>query len=110
MFPKINPGQMAGMMKKMGISSEQLNAKRVIIETPDKKIVIENPNVMCVKMQGNISYQISGEEKVEEEKSFSDEDVKVVIEKTGKTEKEVLEALEKTNGEIAEAIILLQEE
>jgi len=110
MFPKINPSQMAGMMKKMGISNEQISAKRVIIETQDKKIVIEDPSVVCIKMQGTKSYQISGNEKIEEDKKFSEEDIKVVAEKTGKTKKEAEEALEKAEGEIAEAILLLQSE
>jgi nascent polypeptide-associated complex subunit alpha len=107
MFPKMNPSQMAGMMKKLGIQNEEINAKKVTIETTDGKIVFDNPKVMCVKMQGTRSYQISGEERTESTEKFSEEDITLVMEKTGKTKEEVEKVLEKTEGDIAEAITQL---
>ncbi len=107
MFGGINPSQMQGMMKKMGISQEEISANRVIIEKKDgKKIIIEDPSVMRVKMQGQISFQISGEEKEIEEK-YSEEDVKTVMEKAGCTKKKAIETLEKTGGDLAESILEL---
>ena len=44
MFPgmgKINPKQMQGLMKQMGISQEEIEAERVIIEKSDGKIGID---------------------------------------------------------------------
>ena len=107
MFGGINPKQMQGMMKKMGIAQEDIDASRVIIECQDKNIIIENPSVMKVKMQGNESFQISGDISEEETSSFNEEDLKIVMEKTGKSEEEVKEALEKVGGDIAQAIIEL---
>ena len=108
MFGGINPKQMQGMMKKMGISQEIVDAEKVTIEKSDGNlIVIENPSVMKVKMQGETSFQISGiiEEK-SKEVEFSDEDVKTIMEKTGCSKKSAEEALKKTK-DLAEAIIEL---
>ena len=53
MFPGINPKQMQAVMKQMGISQQDVDAVRVIIEKSDnKKIVMENPSVQKIKMQG----------------------------------------------------------
>jgi len=106
MIPGINPKQMQGMMKKMGIAQEEIDASRVIIEKVDgKKIIIQNPEIMKIKMQGNTSYQISGEE-YEEEQKISEEDIQTIIEKTGCTRNQARESLEKT-GDLAESILNL---
>jgi len=107
MFGGINPKQMQGMMKKMGISQEEINASRVIIECEDKNIIIKNPSVLRVKMQGNESFQISGDISEEESSPFSEEDIEMVLEKTKKSREEVIKALENSNGDIAEAILEL---
>ncbi len=39
---QIDPRQMKRMMQQMGIKSEEIPARRVIIEKDDEKIVIEN--------------------------------------------------------------------
>lgn len=107
MFGGINPKQMQGMMKKMGIAQEEIDAVRVVIECDDRNIIIENPSVMKIKMQGNESFQISGEVSEEESSGFSEEDIKMVMEKTGKSKEDVVEALEKNEGDIAQAIVEL---
>ena len=62
-------------MKQMGISQENIDASKVIIETKDdKKIIINNPVVAKIKVQGQESFQISGE--VNEEISISEQDIK----------------------------------
>lgn len=108
MFGNINPKQIQGMMKKMGIAQTEINAKRVIIECGDKSIIIEDPSVMRVVMQGQASYQISGVESEEENASFSGEDVKMVVEKTGKSKERVIEFLKENDGDIAKAILELK--
>jgi len=105
MFGNIDPKKIAGMMSKMGIKQEELEAKRVIIEQEDKKIVIENPSVMKIEMQGNVSFQISGD--VSEEAGISEDDIKQVMEKTGKTRLEAEVALRESKGDLAEAILSL---
>jgi nascent polypeptide-associated complex subunit alpha len=106
MFPGFNPKKMGSIMKQMGINQEEIPASRVIIEKPDNsKIIIENPSVIKVNMQGQDSFQISGDVMEEEALSrVSEEDVKTVMEKTGCTEQEAIQALEET-GDLAEAIL-----
>jgi nascent polypeptide-associated complex subunit alpha len=102
----INPKQMQAMMKQMGINQQEIPSSRVIIEKEDGgKIVINNPSVMKIKMSGQESFQISGDISEKEEK-FSEEDIKVVMEKTNRSKEEVLAVLEKT-GDLAEAILEL---
>ncbi|VVB82157.1 Nascent polypeptide-associated complex protein [uncultured archaeon] len=105
MIPGINPKQMQAVMKQMGMSQTEIDALRVIIEKSDgNKIVINNPSVVKIKMQGQESFQISGD--VAEEVGFSEEDIKVIMEKTDCSEKEAKKALEET-GDLAEAILRL---
>jgi alpha-NAC-related protein len=106
----MDPKKMQAMMKQMGIAQEDIPATRVIIEQPDKKIIIENPSVVKVKMQGNESFQISGEVNEESQESepvgISEEDINTIIEKTNATDSQARAALEKT-GDLAEAIMEL---
>jgi len=101
----MDPKKMQAMMSKLGIKQESVDAKRVIIERDEGNIVIENPDVVKINMQGKESWQIVGEAK-EEEAGISEEDVKLVMEKTGKNEEEVKKTLEET-GDIAQAIMKL---
>ena len=110
MFPNMDPKKMQAVMKQMGISQEEIHASKVIIEKTDNtKIIIKNPSVTKVKMQGQETFQIAGEIQEESgEVGISEEDIKTIIEKTGKSEQEAREALEKT-GDLAEAILELSD-
>ncbi|MEK6824137.1 MAG: nascent polypeptide-associated complex protein [Nanoarchaeota archaeon] len=110
MFGGIDPKKMQGMMKQMGISQKEIPAEKVIIEKTDgSKIIIENPSVMQIKMQGQESFQISGEIREETAKvEISEDDINAVVEKTGVSKKKARETLEKT-GDLAEAILELSE-
>ncbi len=105
----MNPAKMQGMMKKMGISQTQLNVSRVIFEMSDKNLVIENPSVIKVMMQGQETYQVSGEAVEEESRNFSEEDIEMVASQTGKSKDDAESALEDSDGDIAEAIMSLKE-
>ncbi|MDP4039323.1 MAG: nascent polypeptide-associated complex protein [Candidatus Pacearchaeota archaeon] len=109
MLPGMNPKKMAAMMKQLGIKQEEVDALRVVIDKVDGgRIVIENPEVMKVNMQGQETWQISGESVEEEvEVEISDGDINLVVEKTGKSEGEVRKVLEEVDGDIAEAIVKL---
>lgn len=107
MFGGINPKQMQGMMKKMGIAQTEINAGRVIIECSDKKIILDDPSVIRISMQGNVSYQISGSEREESLSKFSEDDVTLVMEKTKKSREEIIRFLESNEGDIALAIMEL---
>ncbi|QGA54822.1 nascent polypeptide-associated complex protein [Sulfolobus sp. E5-1-F] len=111
---KIKPSDLK-KMERMGIKTEQINAIRVIIETNEKNIIIENPTVTKTNVMGNEAIVIFGGQTREEQKQsnqqveIKEEDVKFVAEQTGKSEKEAREALIKANGDIAKAIMILQE-
>lgn len=110
MFGGINPGQMKAMMKQMGIKQEDIQAVRVIIEQEDKRTIIEPAVVAKITMQGQTSWQISGEAREESKAAeISQDDIKMVAEKSGKSEEEAQEALEACGGDIAAAIVKLSE-
>lgn len=109
MFGGINPGQMKAMMKQMGIKQEEIDAERVVIECKDKKIIIEPASVQKITMQGQGSWQITGNVREESnEVEFSDEDIQLVMEQTGKSEKEIKASLSKTR-DLAQSIEELSE-
>jgi len=115
MFPgAINPKQMQTMMKRMGIKMEEIDAEEVIIRCSDREIVITNPGVAKVVMQGQASFQITGQEhtrEIEEAEvsiEIDDDDVKMVAEQAGTSEDEARAALEETGGDIAEAIMKIK--
>jgi len=103
----MDPKKMGQLMRQMGIKSEEIPATRVSIETEGGKYVIENPQVVQITMQGQKSFQISGEARFEE--GIKKEDVEMVAEQAGCSEEEARDALDKTGGNIAEAIVLLGE-
>ena len=87
---------------------EEIEADRVIFECADKNIIIENPSVQKMTMQGKESWQIAGEAREESrEEQIREEDVSMVAEKTGKSNDEARKALEEAKGDIAEAIMNL---
>lgn len=92
-------------MKQMGINSQEISAKRVIIEKEGERIIISEPQVIEITTQGQKSFQISG--KVSSELSISEEDVKLVMEQAKCSESAAREALNKANGDIAKAILEL---
>ena len=104
----MNPKKMQAAMKQMGISQEEIDASRVIIEKTDNtKIIIESPSVTKVKMQGQETFQIAGEIKKETSApEISEDDIKTIMEKTEVSELKAKETLEKT-GDLAEAILEL---
>ena len=64
---------------------------------------------MKIKMQGQTSFQISGDESEESgEVGVSEEDIQTIVEKTGCTSEDAKKSLEKT-GDLAESILELSE-
>ena len=108
MFPGMNPRKMKSMMRKMGIAQEDIPVKKVIIEkTDNSKIIIENPSVTKVKMQGQETFQITGDITENSEPLVgSEEDIKTIIEKTNCSEQQARKTLEKTH-DLAESILEL---
>ena len=106
MMPNMNPAQMQKIMKQMGINSLEIPATRVVIETEGGNYIISNPQVTEVTMQGQKSYQIAGTVLFEE--GMKEEDVKMVMEQGNVERDKAVDALKKTKGDIAQAILDLQ--
>ncbi len=110
MMPNIDPRQLKKIMDQMGISSTDIEAERVVIQSKDKDIIIENPQVTQIDAKGSISFQIQGDIK-EVDKSkveISDDDIKMVMDKASVDEDTARTALEEANGDIASALINLK--
>jgi len=103
----LDPAKMKAMMKQLGINQEEIVAKRVIIEKEDSKIIIENPSVQKIVMKDQESWQIAGESR-EESLGPSEDDIRLVMEKTGKDKEVAMKALAET-GDMAEAIVKLSQ-
>jgi nascent polypeptide-associated complex subunit alpha len=109
MFGGMNPKQMASMMKQMGIKSEEVDCSRVIFEKSDgTKMIVENPQVTQVEMQGQMSFQVAGEVKKQGVESDEKSDIELIMEKTGASKHDAEDALLESGGDLAEAIVKLQ--
>ncbi|RME78248.1 nascent polypeptide-associated complex protein [Candidatus Woesearchaeota archaeon] len=107
----MNPRKMQQMMKKMGIQQTEIDAQEVIIRCADKEIIVHQPQVSKVNMMGQETLQIVGE--LEERPlgiAISDEDVETVAEQAGVSLEVAREALESTGGDLAQAILQLNNE
>ena len=113
MFPGgmkgLDPKAMQRMMKQLGIKNEEIEATRVVIEGKTKNIVIENPSVTAVDMQGKKTYTVMGEE-TEQSKGPSKEDIEMVVKQAEVSEQKAEAALKKNEGDIAAAILELKGE
>lgn len=111
MMPGMNPRKMAQMMKRMGIQQTEIDATEVIIKTPDKELVIQNPQVSKVNMMGQETLQIIGdihERELETTPEISEDDIKTVMEQANVSEEEAKAAIEDNDGDLAAAIMSLQ--
>ena len=105
MFPGMNPREVQKAMKRLGIQQEEIDAQEVIIKTPYKDLLIKNPHVSKVNMMGQETFQVVGDV-IELDKN--EDDIATVMEQTSCTKEEALGALEDSNGNLAEAILKLQ--
>jgi nascent polypeptide-associated complex subunit alpha len=100
----MDPKKMQAVMKQLGIKQEEIDAEEVIIKTKGKEIIIRDPNVTKMNVQGQDMFQITGNA----EEKTSREDVKIVSETANVSEDEAEKALEKADGDLAKAIMLLK--
>lgn len=114
-FGKVDPKKMHGMLKKMGMKSREVEADEVIIKKGDKRIIIREPKVSEVEFSGQKTFQIFGnvteediKEGTEEEIELKEKDIMFVAETAHVDRIKATEALEKTKGDIAKAILILR--
>jgi nascent polypeptide-associated complex subunit alpha len=104
---RINPRQLEKAMKRMGMQATQIEAEEVVIKTQDKDIVISSPSVTLMNAMGQQSFQIIGDVEERPKGKFSEDDVKMVMEKTGASRENARKALEE-EGDLASAILRLK--
>jgi nascent polypeptide-associated complex subunit alpha len=101
------------MMQRMGLNMNQLEVEEVVFRTKDKEIRIENPEVAVLEMQGQKIFQVTGghmtEASLEKKPAIPDEDVQLVAQQAKVTLERAQTALEQTNGDLAQAILLLSQ-
>jgi len=105
------------MMQKMGMDMKEIeNVRQVVIKTTDKQIVIDDPTVTTITVQGQTMFQVAGgtvkeevhKEEVEGALPISEDDVKLVAEQAGVSVEEAKKALIESGGDLAQAILALK--
>jgi nascent polypeptide-associated complex subunit alpha len=117
---RVNPRQMKQAMRKMGISTEELNdVQEITILTKTKEYVFKEAEVTIMTVQGQKTFQVVGEPEVRPrsvssqkpvpgapaEEGLPEEDITLVMEQTGASREKAIEALKATEGQPAEAIL-----
>lgn len=112
----MNPKQMKQMerqMKRMGMDMKDLpGVKEVIIRFEDKELLISDAEVNLMTVMGQETYQITGnalEVEIEAELIIPDEDIEMVANQANVSRNNAEKALIATNGDLAEAILKLNE-
>ena len=118
MHRRMNPREQKRMMQRMGMNMNTVpDVQQVIIRTNTKDIVIDEPEVAILQVQGQKMYQVIGgqvseqapsKRQVAAQPTFSEEDIRLVADQTGKSLEKAKEALEECQGDLAKAILLLQ--
>ncbi len=111
---RINPREARRMMQRMGMSMGAMpDVEQVIFKTSTKEIIVENPEVAVMEMQGQKIFQVTGEKIVEKavEKAVKipEEDVQLVATQANVSPEQARAALEQTKGDLAQAILLLSQ-
>lgn len=112
----VNPRQMKQAMKRMGITTEDINGvEEVIIRTKDKEYVIKDAAVTIMEVQGQKTFQVVGEPSVSARTAASatksaepqvpEEDIELVMSQTGAGREQAVKALKESGGQPAEAIL-----
>ncbi|WP_309491971.1 nascent polypeptide-associated complex protein [Candidatus Hecatella orcuttiae] len=116
---RFSPRELKRMMDRMGMSTQSMpEVKEVIFRTADKELAVQNPSVTVIEVQGQKLFQVVGEGLEERAlpsgepqsaKAFQvpDEDVQLVAQQAGVSLEEARRALEETQGNLAQAILLL---
>ena len=119
MHRRMNSREQRRMMQRMGMNMDSMpDVEQVIIKTNSKEIVVDQPEVAILEMQGQKIFQVIGGKVTERapqstttsapKVTVSEEDVKLVADQTGKSLEEARNALEECEGDLAKAILLLQ--
>ena len=123
--------QMRRKMKAQGIDMDQIEAIKVIIEGPEKILVIEQPEVVLMRQMGQEIYQVIGEakeyspeeifigekeeieeieplEEAETKPTITENDIMIVAAQGNVDPREAEAVLKDCEGDIAKAILFLK--
>lgn len=123
--------QMRRKMAQQGIDMEPIDATRVIIEGPEKTMIIDQPEIFLMKQAGQEIYQVIGQaeevspesltiESIEADNDLSSEedseikpvitenDIMLVATQANVDKNEAESVLKDCNGDIAKAILFLK--
>ena len=116
MIPGMKPKKMKQMerqMKKMGMKMDDVEGvEEVIIRCRDKDIIISPAEVNIMNVMGSDTYQITGNVREEEKEivlEINDEDIELVANQVGVSKEVAEDALKEANGDLAEAIMKLNQ-
>lgn len=119
----LDPRKMQQMMEQMGIETSDIDAEEVVIRTADEDLVFTAPEVQRISAQGQATYQIVGEPETLDSSDTQDsstdtaedgseaipeDDVEIVVERTGVSTEQAREALEAADGDLAAAVSRLE--
>lgn len=109
---RISPREAKRMMQRMGLNMGEVpDVQEVIIKTGTKEITVENPEVAILEMHGQKIFQVTGgkveEKAIEKAITIPEEDIQLVAQQAKVSLDEARAALEQTNGDLAQAILLL---
>ncbi|NVM34964.1 MAG: hypothetical protein HWN81_05175 [Candidatus Lokiarchaeota archaeon] len=123
--------QMRRKMAQQGIDMEPVDATRVIIEGPEKTMIIDQPEIFLMKQAGQEIYQVIGqaeevspenltiqsmeaeidlstEEDSEIKPMITENDIMLVATQANVDKNEAESVLKECNGDIAKAILFLK--
>lgn len=119
---RLNPNELKRQLKKLGLKNvevKMLEAEELVIRLTDgRELVAAAPQVMLMQVPGGAAMLQVVAENLEErqpghgesnETQLSEEDVRFVAEQAGVSPEEAREALREAGGDIAAALMLLEE-
>ncbi|MBS7640144.1 MAG: nascent polypeptide-associated complex protein [Candidatus Bathyarchaeia archaeon] len=108
---RLSPREAKRLLQRMGLNMTALEANEVVIKAKDKEIIIEEPEVAVLEVQGQKIFQITGgkitEKSIARRIQIPEEDVILVAQQANVSLEEARAALEQTGGDLAQAILLL---
>ena len=117
----MDPRKMQQMMEQMGVDFGELDAEEIVIRLEGgEELYFDNPDVTKIEAQGQTTYQLVGNPETreageaggptvdEDGPDIEQQDVELVVERTGASEDAAREALENTGGDLAAAIDMLE--
>ena len=105
----INPKKMKQMMKQLGMQVEQIeDVQKIVITTAKGNYIFDSAEVSAMTMQGQTTFQVIGSPRFEESAPvIPEDDVKMVAEQAGVSLDKARDALIRSRGDIADAILSL---